>query len=98
MRRQLDEVLASQQKMLDHRGTQDEAEDAAMRRDFVLHIADTEILLRDGAHFEALYVSYNRTLSAPDRQIERVNAFLGGAMDTAAMRAVVEPALYRNRS
>ena len=37
-------------------------------------------------------------LGDPRPQIERVNAFLGGKLDTARMAEVVDPALYRNRS
>lgn len=97
MRRDLDEVLASQQRMLAHRGTQDAADDAAMRRDFVLHVADTERWLRAAPNVESLYVSYNRTLAEPAAQIARVAAFAGPGLDEGAMRAVVEPGLYRNR-
>ena len=35
---------------------------------------------------------------SPRPQIERVNAFLGGKLDTQRMGEVVDPQLYRNRA
>ena len=97
VRRNLDEVLASQAKMLARRGTGDGAPDPAMKRHFVLHLEQTERLLDGRADFEVLYISYNRLLTAPERQLERLAAFLGD-VDVEAMAEVIEPGLYRNRA
>lgn len=97
MRRHLDEVLASQRTMLDRRGEQDDAADLEMKQTFVSHLAQVEQLLRDAAHIDALFVSYNRLLAEPRPQIARITTFLDSALDVEAMAAVVEPALYRQR-
>ena len=98
MRRQLDEVLRSQSKMLTRRGTTDDEADPQMKRHFILHLERTEQLIDGRADVDVLYVSYNRLLTAPERQLERLVGFLGGEVDAAAMADVIEPGLYRNRA
>jgi hypothetical protein len=102
MRRDLDEVLRSQRVMLARRGSpaaacEDGFANGEMRRTLIGHIAETEDWLRARAGTAVLYVSYNRLLSEPRRQMERVSRFLGGDLDLDAMAAVVEPSLYRQR-
>ena len=49
-------------------------------------------------HIQTLYVSYNALLADPQPEIARVNDFLGGGLDTAVMRSVIDVALYRQRA
>jgi hypothetical protein len=98
MRRKLDEVLASQQKMLDNRAEDNTATDEEMKSMFASHVAEVEGWLRAAANVEVLYVSYNRLLAEPDAQLARLLGFLGVELDVARMRAAIEPALYRNRA
>jgi malate synthase len=97
MRRKLDEILASQKKMLDRRGEENESEDQDMKESFAAHIEEIEAWLRGADHVEVLFVNYNRMLEDPAPQIERLNRFLDAGLDPARMAEVVEPALYRNR-
>lgn len=90
MRRDLDEVLASQARMLEHRGTARDPEgDDALRREFTAHLAATESLLRDDAAFELLDVRYAALLDTPDVELARITAFLDADLDRAAMRACI---------
>lgn len=97
MRRTIDEILCSQARMLDRRGVEERTEPAEMKRNFILHLAEIEAFLASQPHFETLFVSYNRLVDVPEGQVARVAAFLGRPDRAAAMRAVVEPALYRQR-
>lgn len=97
MRRRLDEVLASQKVMLERRGEPQASPDAEMKELLASHVAAVERTLRAGAHFQTLYVSYNRLLEEPGAQIARLNGFLSGALDPDKMLAAVEPGLYRQR-
>jgi hypothetical protein len=97
MRRQLDEVLRSQGKMLVRRGAGDGEPDPEMKRHFILHLEEVERLLDGREDIDPLYLSYNRLLTAPKRQLERLADFLG-EVDREAMAAVIEPGLYRNRA
>ncbi|MFZ1687260.1 MAG: alkaline phosphatase family protein [Flavobacteriales bacterium] len=50
------------------------------------------------SNVEVLRVGYQQVVAAPDVELERVNAFVGGALDVATMVKAVDPQLYRNRS
>jgi len=99
IRRNIDEILASQRKMLIHRGEDpDRQDDAQMKVLFEKHLRSVEEWLASRRNVRTLYVHYSDMLGNPKPQIERVNAFLGGKLNTARMAEVVDPALYRNRS
>ena len=99
IRRNIDEILASQRKMLIHRGEDpDKQDDAQMKLLFEKHVRSVEEWLASRPNVRTLYVHYSDMLGNPQPQIERVNTFLGGKLDTARMAEVVDPALYRNRS
>lgn len=97
MHRNLDEVLASQTKMLTRRGEAAAGDDARMRELFVDHVARTRSLLAHRPCFEVLHVRYDEVVSDGVAQAARVSAFLGGRLDPRAMAAAVDPGLYRNR-
>jgi len=98
MRRDLNEVLASQKKMLIRRGTLKEGvTDGEMRALFLKHLDHVTDWLRQQKNFDVLYVNYNRLLTDPDPDIARLNEFFGSDLDTHAMRAVIDANLYRNR-
>ncbi len=104
MDRALDEVLASQARMLERAGQQG-APPAVLRPVFAKQLRQAEAWL--DAHAETLHVPHRATVEAPAAQAARVAAFLraggvpeatGAALDPAAMAAVVDPALHRHRT
>jgi hypothetical protein len=97
MRRDLGEIVASQNKMLDARGESRGAADERMRTNYVQHLDQVERFLARRACFATLPVNYADVLAAPREQAARINAFLGGRLDVDRMAAVAEPSLYRNR-
>jgi hypothetical protein len=97
MRRHLDEVLSSQQKMLVRRDEEDETNDGDMKEMFASHVEEVEGFMRAADHLDVLFVSYNRMQSDSDKQIERVCKFLGTELDGAKMATIIDPALYRQR-
>lgn len=99
LRRDLDEVIASQKKMIDRRGSEDtDAADEAMKEAFRNDIVRVRLLCRKRPNFELIEVQYRDTVEDPAATAAKVNAFLGGRLDEAAMRAAVDASLYRNRS
>jgi hypothetical protein len=98
MRRDLQEVLASQAKMLAGRGQNDSASDDALHRSYQAHLRTVESLLSHDAAFSVLDVTYADVLDDPHRAAERVNRFIGGGLDVARMAATVDAQLYRNRA
>ena len=98
MRRKLEEVLASQQKMLDRHGKNDPAvSDEQMAKLFRTQLEKFEKWIAEQPNFKVLEVSYNDMLADPKPPIEKINQFLGGQLNTEAMAQVVDPTLYRNR-
>lgn len=98
MERHMPEILASQRKMLAHRGEDaEQMDDARMADLFAKHVANTKTSLQQQPHFDVLYVHYSDVLATPDVQALRVSEFLGNRLNHEAMAEVVDPDLYRNR-
>lgn len=99
MRRRIDEVLASQAKMLERRGEDpDEASEEELKELFLQHVRKVERWAEDEDDVDLLFTHYNDVVDDPYPQLERVDAFLGGGLDVDAMARVVDPDLYRNRA
>jgi hypothetical protein len=97
MRRPLDEVLASQRKMLERRRQPPGPPDAEMRRALLTHLLDVEEGLRARPDLPTLFVNYNRVIADPLTEATRVAQFLGTTLSVAAMAGVVEAGLHRQR-
>jgi hypothetical protein len=98
MERSLDEVLASQNKMLDDRGHTVDAGDADRAKvAFERHLDQTMRFLAQRPCFRTLTVEYAEAVQNPQAAAQRIAAFLGNRLDVAAMAAVADAALYRNR-
>lgn len=99
MHRNLEEVLASQAKMLAHRGRQGGAiNDTEMTRIFTYHLHEVKAWLAQQANIAVLDVDYGALVADPHPQAERVKEFLGGALDLDRMTSAVDPSLHRNRA
>jgi hypothetical protein len=99
MRRNLSEVVASQDVMLSRRGR--EGGDLSKEKLiglFEQQLAEFDAWIRRQPNFEILYVNYNEALKNAAQTVKTVNEFLGGGLDTAAMSKVIEPSLYRQRA
>lgn len=97
MRRDLDEILASQNAMLDDRGEARGADDERLKALYVEHLAQVERFLSRRACFTTLDLPYAGVIADPRAQAERVSGFLGGRLDVEQMAAVADRSLYRNR-
>jgi hypothetical protein len=98
MRRNLQEVLASQRKMLERRDETSDTADERMVELFQSHLEKVEIMLRLRPEFEVVYLDYRSVIDSPRDEAERIDRFLGGGLDVERMAAVVEAQLYRNRA
>ena len=98
MRRDLEEVLASQAKMLERRGEPNEIDDAKMIELYENDLWKANYLLKNSPHFEPLQIIYREVLDGPEEQARRLNEFLGGSYDVQKMASAVDPSLYRNRA
>jgi hypothetical protein len=96
MERDLEEMLRSQEKMLERLGRK-AAPREQMRRAYTLHLEQLHAWLRRQPNMEVLCVNYNDLVERPEGQAERVGAFLGGSVHVERMARAVDPSLYRNR-
>ncbi len=97
MRRDLDEVVASQNKMLERRGEDNPLDDQKTKEYYLRHLVQVQFLVRNRRNFEMIEVQYRDALERPREFATRVNRFLGGHLDVETMAAVVDAQLYRNR-
>jgi hypothetical protein len=96
MDRDLDEVLASQEKMLQRLG-RPAAPRESMKQAYLQHLQRLHDWLARQTNIAVLRVSYNDLLQQPREQAARIREFLGGQGDVEGMVGAVDPALYRNR-
>ena len=98
MERDLQEVLASQQKMLKNRQEESLTENTKMRVQFEKHLSDLKYWLARQSNMDTLYISYNKMLADPKNDSTRIADFIGISMDVEKMLAVPSKKLYRNRA
>ena len=97
MRRNVDEILASQRQMLIRRGEPSDQDDAKMAETFQEHLKRVKVWLANQKNIEVLYVDYNALMKAPEAPIRAVADFLSMPLAVDKMLAVPDASLYRNR-
>lgn len=99
MRRDLREILASQEVMLERRDELDkrEADEAEAVKIYERHLRKVDYLVRHNPDFDCLYVDYRAAIDDPRAAAGRVARFLGGRLDPAAMASAVDKSLYRQK-
>lgn len=97
MERDIDEVLSSQEMMLQRRNRVSIERDQ-MKQSYALHLERLHAWLQEQPGMQVLRVSYNDLVDHPERESLRVSDFLSGAVDAMRMVPLVSPALYRVRN
>ena len=99
MERDLDEMMASQDRMLARLGKASaDTEPEKMKALYSKHLSDIKAWLEARANIDVIYVKYNDFIANPRSMASAVAAFLGGGLDEEKMAAVVDKNLYRNRA
>ena len=98
MRREIAEILASQQQMLIRRGESSDGDDQKMAEQFQEHLKRVRVWLANQPNMEVHYVDYNALMADPDPEIKAVAEFLGLTDDLDAMLAVPDKKLYRQKA
>ena len=99
MQRKLAEIIASQRKMLIHRGEnpnkirEDELEIILEK-----HLSQVDEWISRQRNIKRIDVNYNRMIKDPRADIRKFNKFLGNSLDVGIMAQVIDPSLYRQRS
>lgn len=98
MRRDIEEIMKSQKQMLIRRGeSPDKISDEEMITTYNRHLSEVLSFLEANSCFTVFFVNYNDLMRDPEDWVPRIAAFLGKEIDIEAMKAVVDPNLYRNR-
>jgi hypothetical protein len=94
--RDLEEILDSQERMLARSGTAERRR--MLKGEYVRTLARVEAMLVRRPATQLLVVQHSSAISDPAGVAEKVNRFLGGALDVVKMAAAIDPALHRNRT
>jgi hypothetical protein len=99
MRRDLGEIVASQNKMLVRRNeTGGGTEDERMIELYRKHLKKIEVQVGSRPNIEWLDLDYRQVLESPAENAARIGKFLERSLDAGRMAAVVDRTLYRNRA
>ena len=99
MERDLEEILASQKRMLKRSGVveNEPISDQDMKKSYQAHLKQVKSYLAETDWLDALYISYNQVLLDPVGEFRRVAEFLDNMVDPEEMARIVDPDLYRER-
>ncbi len=98
MTRRLEEVIASQDAMLQRNGKgSDDMTGGQLAAIYRKQLAEARDWLRAQANFDVLYVDYGDVLDDTLRVVHDLNHFFGGTLDGSAMLNVPTRSLYRQK-
>lgn len=99
MCRPLEEVVASQNRMLERLGKEvPQTPTAAVIAAFDAHLRKIKVWLGQQPNMAVRYVEYLNVLRAPAEEAAKVSVFLGRQLDLAAMACQVVQSLHREKS
>lgn len=99
MRRAIEEVLASQRKMLINRGERpDKISDEQISQMFEKDLKQSERWVNSRPHATSININYRQLITKPRPLIAEINNFLGGGLNENEMLGIIDPSLYRQRS
>jgi len=98
LNRAVDEVVASQNKMLSRGGKKwDPSMDQRVAALFEQHLREVKTWMESQPNLEVLQLNYAEVVTNPEAEAERMSGFLGLDLDWKEMARAVDPGLYRNR-
>jgi hypothetical protein len=99
MRRKMEEILASQRKMLIRRGEDPDAvSDEKIAEASRKHLQKVDMWLSEQEYIDVLYVRYSDVLTDSRAQATRISRFLDDCVDPKRMAQAVDERLYHQRA
>ena len=99
MRRNIQEILASQKQMLVRSGKPtDKVSDEKLAEMYQKHLAKVESWLAAQPNVTVLFINYNAILQDPQPYLREVNKFLGNTLSDDKMASMIDPSLYRQKA
>jgi len=98
MKREMEEILASQKAMLQRQGQKEEdVDDEKLAQTYLKHMRQIEKWIAEQGNMAVIYVNYSDVIKDSARHASAVNQFLSGWLDPEKMVGIVEAFLYRQR-
>ena len=94
MRRDVDEVIKSQQIML---GRADKNPAFGLKETFLSQLKDVDVWQKKEPGVDLIYVNYAEVIQDPYSTVDRIISFLDADLDREKMLSSVDKSLYRNR-
>lgn len=98
MRRDLNEILQSQKKMLENNGVATDIPDETMRAMFDRELQKFYAWLPSQSHLNLINISYNELIAHPEITMDLINYHFDETLDVHAMQATIDKNLYRHRA
>lgn len=100
MQRNLVEVVASQNRMLENKGAvaSKSTDDEELEHVFAAHIKQIKDWISDQPNVEAVFVEYNLLVQNPAATLKPVEEFLTIALTKPQILAIVDAKYYRHRA
>jgi hypothetical protein len=99
MKRNMEEILTSQKRMLERQKPEEANVDyMKMGRLYEKHLKHLEPWFEQQENMDVIYINYNDLIANPREHLDKVNKFLGYALNVEEMMQVIDLSLYRNRS
>lgn len=98
MRRSLDEILASERKMLERLGKEFSLEQENELADlFSKHLESITDWLAKRPNMRVLTMDYNVLIHSPEKELKELIQFLDSSISVDDLRQIIDPSLYRQR-
>lgn len=98
MEREINEILASQKKMLQRRNEKSVISDDEMEKQFRDHLKAVKYWVARKPNMRVLYIKYDEMVHSPEAICPSIMEFLEHPLDIQAMQSVPNQSLYRNRA
>jgi len=96
MRRNLDEIILSQNKMLKSLKAKTDGEKPEdIKTALLRHLQTVHFWLQDQKNIRFLYIDHHSIITGPEAEAKRIAAFLHRDLNIPAMAAAIDPSLYR---
>ncbi len=97
MRRQLDEIIESQNKMLKNQRSLTNEEKLKLRQRLANHLLQVHQYLAHKQNMQVVKIDFNHLLKNPEAELLRLVQFLGLTISIEKLKTVIKPDLYRSR-
>ncbi len=97
MRRDIEEVLSSQAKMLERLGTSQKVDPGILKMTFEKQFEMVRTMMLKKENMQFVEISYRDLVLAPENEIKKINGFFGNIFNQEIMITAIDKTLYREK-